>query len=173
MLHIRKANIADATLLSRMGSETFYESYAAYNTPEDMQQYVNEHFTIAKLETVLQDAEREIYIAEWNGEPAGYLQVSPKASEEHFPGQKALCIDRIYVYQKYQSQKIGAALMNRCIQAAEEWSSAYIWLWVWDRNPRAISFYERWGFIPFGTTTFILGTDRQTDILMYKPITAG
>ena len=37
---------------------------------------------------------------------------------------------------------------------------------VWDQNVNAIKFYERNGFRPFNTHSFVLGDDDQTDILM-------
>ena len=45
---------------------------------------------------------------------------------------------------------------------------SYVWLGVWEQNPRAIRFYEKNGFVPFDTHVFILGEDKQTDILMKK-----
>ncbi|MEY3918157.1 MAG: Protease synthase and sporulation negative regulatory protein 1, partial [Bacteroidota bacterium] len=43
---------------------------------------------------------------------------------------------------------------------------AYIWLGVWEHNPRAIRFYEKQGFVKFDQHIFQLGDDEQTDILM-------
>ena len=31
---------------------------------------------------------------------------------------------------------------------------------------RARAFYERWGFVPVGVESFLLGSDEQTDVLM-------
>jgi hypothetical protein len=41
---------------------------------------------------------------------------------------------------------------------------------VWERNPRAIAFYHRWGFLDVGTTTFMLGHDLQTDRVMARRV---
>ena len=43
-----------------------------------------------------------------------------------------------------------------------------VWLGVWDRNERAIRFYESWGFHRSGTQPFLLGTDLQTDLVMVR-----
>jgi ribosomal protein S18 acetylase RimI-like enzyme len=45
-----------------------------------------------------------------------------------------------------------------------------VWLGVWEKNLRAISFYEKNGFIAFDQHIFQLGDDRQTDIMMKKLI---
>ena len=39
-----------------------------------------------------------------------------------------------------------------------------------ERNPRAISFYEKGGFRTVGSHTFLLGTDEQRDIVMARPL---
>jgi GNAT superfamily N-acetyltransferase len=169
MMQIRKAVVADAGLLAQMGAETFYESYSHGNTAEDMQQYINEHFTVAKMESFLAGENGEIYIAENDGEAVGYLQLAWPKEHDHFPGKQGMYIERVYVYQKFQGLKTGAAFIETSAECCSNSGCHYLWLTVWDQNTRAISFYKNQGFIPFGNTTFILGNDRQTDFLLYKP----
>lgn len=169
-LDIRKAGLPDAEMLAGKGAEMFYETFAEDNTVDDMLQYLNEHFTPECLREQISDPARSFYIAYSNEEVVGYLQILPVSEHEHFPGQTGLCIERIYVYKKFHDKKAGAALMQYAIDLARRNSSHYIWLAVWEENIRAIAFYERWGFIPFGSVIFMLGTDQQTDILMYKPL---
>lgn len=57
-------------------------------------------------------------------------------------------------------------LFNKAIQLARLKCADYIWLGVWEENPRAISFYKKNGFIEFDKHNFQLGDDAQTDILM-------
>jgi ribosomal protein S18 acetylase RimI-like enzyme len=45
-----------------------------------------------------------------------------------------------------------------------------VWLCVWQENPRAIAFYGKQGFITVGSQIFILGTDRQLDWVMARPL---
>jgi hypothetical protein len=44
---------------------------------------------------------------------------------------------------------------------------------VWERNPRAIRFYGKYGFRPVGDQTFVLGTDPQRDLVLERPVAAG
>jgi ribosomal protein S18 acetylase RimI-like enzyme len=37
---------------------------------------------------------------------------------------------------------------------------------VWEHNPKAIAFYRKFGFETVGDHTFMLGLDRQRDIVM-------
>ena len=49
---------------------------------------------------------------------------------------------------------------------AKDKKSDYVWLGVWEENPRAISFYKKNGFEEFDKHIFKLGNDEQTDIMM-------
>ena len=79
-------------------------------------------------------------------------------------------IERLYVFKKFHDKKIGAALMQSCIDVALKQKCEIIWLGVWEHNAKAISFYEKWGFTKFGSHDFILGDDIQKDFLMMKDL---
>jgi ribosomal protein S18 acetylase RimI-like enzyme len=49
---------------------------------------------------------------------------------------------------------------------ATQKNANYIWLGVWEENPRAINFYKKNGFVEFDKHIFVLGDDEQTDIMM-------
>jgi ribosomal protein S18 acetylase RimI-like enzyme len=50
--------------------------------------------------------------------------------------------------------------------AAREFGGQQLWLSVWERNPRALSFYKKEAFVDVGSTDFYVGSDRQTDRVM-------
>ena len=77
-------------------------------------------------------------------------------------------IERIYVLKKYHGQKVGQKLFDTAMSTAKREKKKYVWLGVWENNQRAIRFYQKNGFVEFGTHTFILGTDKQTDLMMKK-----
>lgn len=63
---------------------------------------------------------------------------------------------------------MGQILYEKAIEMAIKRKSKYVWLGVWEENPRAINFYKKNGFEEFDKHVFILGDDEQTDILMKK-----
>lgn len=79
---------------------------------------------------------------------------------------KALEIERIYVLSEYHGKRIGQLLYEKAMQIAKQSNADYIWLGVWEENPRAISFYKKNGFVEFDKHIFKLGDDEQTDIMM-------
>jgi ribosomal protein S18 acetylase RimI-like enzyme len=65
---------------------------------------------------------------------------------------------------------VAHALMTAALAAAVERGAETIWLGVWERNPRAIAFYRKWGFEDVGSHDFLLGNDRQIDRLMVRAV---
>jgi RimJ/RimL family protein N-acetyltransferase len=60
--------------------------------------------------------------------------------------------------------------MNACIDVMRDRRSDVVWLGVWERNPRAIAFYRKFGFVEVGDKVFPLGTDPQRDIVMARSV---
>ena len=53
--------------------------------------------------------------------------------------------------------------MRAVHKAARDFEGRHIWLGVWERNLRAIGFYEKAGFVDVGSTVYMVGPDRQVD----------
>ena len=45
MITVRIATISDAELIADMSRQTFYDSFATFNSKEDMDKFLNEQFT--------------------------------------------------------------------------------------------------------------------------------
>ena len=63
--------------------------------------------------------------------------------------------------------------MRTCIASARAHGADWLWLGVWEQNPRAIAFYQKHGFRTIGEQTFVLGTDRQRDLVMALDLTTN
>ena len=60
--------------------------------------------------------------------------------------------------------------MDAVLDAARARGAKTLWLGVWERNQRAVAFYEKYGFTRVGEHTFVLGSDAQTDWLFVRPL---
>jgi ribosomal protein S18 acetylase RimI-like enzyme len=58
--------------------------------------------------------------------------------------------------------------MRAVDHSAVELGGRTLWLGVWERNPRAIAFYAKCGFVDVGEHAFIFGTEEQTDRVMAR-----
>lgn len=166
--YIRIATIADVNLLCEIGAKTFIETYGNQNTPENLQNYLDEKFTEKQISDELSTPNTLFLLVELNNEIIGYSKMRVNLVEN--PDPKALEIERIYITKQYHGQKLGAFLMQGCIDTAIRNNYKSIWLGVWEHNPKAIAFYQKWGFEVFGTHIFQLGDDAQTDFLMKKTL---
>lgn len=165
---IRRGTAADNTLLAELGALTFLAAFAADNTPENMAAYLAEHFSPAQQAAELADPATTFLIAEQDGEAIGYARLKTGPAPECIRGERPIEIVRFYAHPQRIGHGIGAALMQACLDEAARQGCDTIWLDVWERNPRAIAFYEKWGFAVVGEQDFRLGDDLQHDLLMSR-----
>jgi diamine N-acetyltransferase len=171
MLTIRMAGPADAALIADMSRQTFYETFAAQNSKENMDQFMEEQFGREKLMAEVTEP-GSIFLLAFDGEEAvGYARMKESENPPELGNVPAIEIARIYAAAHTIGQGVGKALMQRCIELATSREKKMIWLGVWEHNQRAIDFYTKWGFGKFGTHIFPLGNDQQTDWLMKKELT--
>ena len=165
-MNIRYGTIEDAKRLSELGAKTFYDTFAKDNTPENMATHLKKSFSPEIQFAELSDPENIFLIVEHESQPIGYAQLILHSKEETLTGNKPLEIRRIYATQEYLGKGVGKALMQAAIQEAKQRDCDSLWLGVWEKNPRAIDFYRKWGFKEVGMHTFKVGDDPQRDFVM-------
>ncbi|WP_068599246.1 GNAT family N-acetyltransferase [Vaginella massiliensis] len=165
-IEIKKVTLSDIDQLQKIGRQTFYETFATRNTEENMIKYLDEGFSAEKLTTELNDHNAKFYFATLNDNVIGYIKLNFGQSQNELQDEKALEIERIYVLKDFHGKKVGQILYDKAIEVAKEKKSDYVWLGVWEENPRAINFYKKNGFVEFDEHIFKLGNDEQTDIMM-------
>jgi ribosomal protein S18 acetylase RimI-like enzyme len=94
------------------------------------------------------------------------LKLNFAEAQTELKNNTSLEIERIYVLKEFHGQNMGQLLYNKALEIATKLSIKEIWLGVWEKNKRAISFYKKNGFIEFDTHIFKLGNDDQIDIMM-------
>jgi len=163
---IRNVKEDEVEQLQKIGRQTFSETFSSGNNEEDMIKYLDEGFSSEKLKAELNDKESEFYFALLDNEVIGYLKINFGQAQTELKEDSTLEIERIYVLNKFHGKKVGQQLYEKAIKIARQKSVDYVWLGVWEKNPRAIRFYEKNGFIAFDKHIFKLGKDEQTDIMM-------
>ena len=165
-IEVTKVTLNDIDRLQKIGKQTFYETFAAGNTEENMTKYLDEGFSAEKLTTELNDNNAEFYFATLDDNVIGYLKLNFGQSQTELQDDKGLEIERIYVLKEFHGKSVGQLLYNQSIKIARQKNMDYVWLGVWEENPRAIHFYKKNGFVEFDKHIFKLGNDEQTDIMM-------
>jgi GNAT superfamily N-acetyltransferase len=168
---IRTASVDDAGTLAELGARLFEQAFGAMNTPEDMRDYVASAFSTDIQTTELADSGRATFLAvDPAGEPIGYAMVRRNRTSDGVAGVAPVELQRIYVDLPWHGRGVGDALMSRCVEQARAWGCDAFWLGVWQKNPRAIAFYQRSGFTTVGVATFRVGRDVQHDFVMARPL---
>lgn len=167
---LKKCTEADADILRSLLAKTFSETFAHMNTPENMELYLSQAFARERILEELENQDSAFYLLYRNGSPAGCLKVNEAAAQTEAGNPHSLEVERIYVAKEFQGTGLGSRLMDEAVRLAAERKKAYIWLGVWEKNERAIRFYEGKGFYRTGSHTFTVGNDEQTDYIMRKDL---
>lgn len=167
---ISPASLSDATSLRNLMEQTFIDTYAVFNTPENMQKQIAERFGLVQVQQELQDANVQYLLVKQNERLIGFTKLVKDHSAKGLEGQKVVEIERIYVARTHHGKKLGAKLMQACLNWSKEEGFTTVWLGVWEHNQKALAFYQKMGFQRFGEHVFVLGTEVQNDFLMKKEI---
>ena len=167
---IRFATAADAELIADLSRRTFHETFGYVNTKENMEKFMNEQFAREKLIKEVQEPGNTFLLAFDADVPVGYVRMREGKKIPGFEDKDSIEIARIYSVNSYLGTGVGQQLMRQCVFIAKELKKEIIWLGVWEKNPRAIAFYTKWGFEKFGEQDFLLGDDLQKDWLLMKKL---
>jgi len=154
---IRQGKSDDAGLLSKLGARTFSETFAA-DTPEDMAVYLASAFSPEQQAAELADPHSKFHIAEKDGVAVGYSMLRSGNAPEGVTADKPIELVRLYVSRESLGSGLGAALIQTCIDEAQQRGYKTLWLGVWEHNPRAQQFYRngislRWELMCFSWAT--------------------
>jgi ribosomal protein S18 acetylase RimI-like enzyme len=167
---IRFATADDAELIADLSRRTFHETFGYVNSKENMDKFMNEQFSREKLIQEVAEPGNTFLLAFDNDTPVGYVRMREGKKFPAFENKDSIEIARIYSVNSYLGTGVGQQLMRQCIFIAKELKKEIIWLGVWEKNPRAIAFYTRWGFEKFKEQDFLLGDDLQKDWLLLKKL---
>ena len=165
-IEIRQATSKDINQLQSIGKQTFVESFSMDNSAGDMKAYLEKAFSIEKLKMELTNQNSEFYFALLCNAVIGYLKVNFGLAQTEIMSENSLEIERVYVQNEFHGKKVGQMLYEKAMAVSKRKKADYIWLGVWEENPRAIRFYEKNGFAAFDKRIFKLGYDDQTDLMM-------
>jgi ribosomal protein S18 acetylase RimI-like enzyme len=151
---VRRAVAADAAALAELAARTFSDTFAAHTRAEDMEAYLARTYGEPQQRREIEDPQIVTLVVEDGGMLVAFAQL--RGNE----------IARFYVDGNHHGRGIAQLLMDATLDAARERGATTVWLGVWERNARAIRFYEKCGFRDTGSQPFLLGSDLQTDRVM-------
>ncbi|RFM30550.1 GNAT family N-acetyltransferase [Deminuibacter soli] len=165
-IHIVTVTPGQAQVLADVSRQTFYDAFAAQNSAADMEQHLEKTYNLLQITKELTSPHCRFYFAMAGDIVAGYMKLNFAPAQTELHDANALELERIYVVQNWQGQKIGQLLLNKAIALVKELRLQYLWLGVWEHNAKALAFYRRNGFVAFSTHHYTVGTDVQTDLML-------
>jgi len=169
MIRIRRAGEDDALALSVLAEKTFCDAFADTNTTANMQLHCAGNYGQALQLAEIRDSSLETWVAE-SDRLIAYVQLRLDAALPMISGEGAVEIQRFYVDASHHGAGLAHQLMAHVLARAKAAGAAALWLGVWERNPRALAFYRKWGFDVVGEHTFRLGDDPQRDLIMRRDV---
>lgn len=170
---IRRAETADAPALAALAARIFTETFAADTAPDDLAAFLAKAYGVRQQSEEIANPDVITFVVEAPQGLVAYAQVRRG-------GKTPKCVDvmgpvelwRFYVQKDLHGGGIAHRLMAEVMDAARELGGQNIWLSVWERNPRAISFYGKHGFRDLGAEDFWVGSDCQTDRILVATVPA-
>jgi ribosomal protein S18 acetylase RimI-like enzyme len=165
-ISIQKITINEVEALQSISRLTFYETFAAVNTRENMSLFLENDLSLERLSEELSNPNSEFYFAFCDDEVIGYLKINNKSAQNEHKTANSIEIERIYVKKMFLGKKVGKSLLEHAFDLAKQNQLDFIWLGVWEENHRALRFYTKNGFVAFDSHIFLMGDEAQTDIMM-------
>jgi len=166
-LYLERVLPKDNHKILEIGKATFYDAFGPpLNTEENIQKYLEQNFTLEKITQEILHPESQFYFVTYQKEIVGYIKLNFGSAQTKIIADGALEIERVYIIKPFQQLGIGSYVFDWILNIAKKHKINFVWLGVWNNNLRAIKFYKKNGFTPFDSHPFMLGSDKQTDILM-------
>jgi ribosomal protein S18 acetylase RimI-like enzyme len=165
---IRQATEADAAALAALAERTFRETFARINRAEDMDAHCRNSYGDSIQGAEIRDPDRTTLVCQIRDSLIAYGQLRWASAPSCVVATKPAEVQRLYVDAAWHGKGVAQALMASLLDTAIAGGADVVWLGVWEKNPRAISFYAKSGFAIVGDHVFVLGNDPQRDLVLAK-----
>ncbi|MBL7870299.1 MAG: GNAT family N-acetyltransferase [Cyclobacteriaceae bacterium] len=170
MIEIREATSHDIPDMREVAISSYADTFGAFNSPENMEAFFKNAYSIKKLEEELLEPQSRLLLAFEGNTQVGFLRLRECDEVIDLLGNNTIELQRLYVLTSAQGKSVGRLLMETAMAYAQQKKYEWIWLGVWEKNFRAQRFYENWGFEKFSEHTFWMGDDPQVDWLLKRKL---
>ncbi|UWX55051.1 GNAT family N-acetyltransferase [Maribacter litopenaei] len=153
-------------VLMSVSRTTFSDAFQDQNNPDDFASYLEKAFSKEQLTLELENPQTQFYFVYLEGKLVAYFKLNCGDAQTDVKQEDCTELERIYVLKAFQGRQLGNQIVQWIKDKVESDKKSFMWLGVWEKNPRAIAFYERHGFYKFGSHPYYIGNDKQTDWLM-------
>ncbi len=161
--HVRKATLADCSLIRSLASQIWEPTYGGILSPEQLTWMFEWMYAIPSLENQMNSG-HTFYIAYEGENPVAYMSIE-KRDEYHYHLQK------IYILPDKQGGGLGCFLIDKASGLIKKDKEVTLSLNVNRYNTKACYFYQKQGFTIESEGDFHIGHGfYMTDYIMSKKI---
>lgn len=168
MYQIERATLKDAKILSKLSIDTFLPAHGHSASKNDIDNYLAENFSKENFIKELSDSKNQYFLFYIDDEIAGYSKIVFNLENSFINPKNITYMSRLYFLKKYYGLGFGKILFDFNIQICKQNKQSGIWLVVWIKNKKGISFYKKMGFQKVGNSDFkISETHSNPNHVMY------
>ena len=166
MTPLRPAFPADALALAVLAERTFRDAFGARNSPGNLDQHCAKVFGSEIQQREIEDCGLVTTIAETDGRMVGFSQLRLQHAHAGVAAKRPAELNRIYVVAEWHGRGVARDLMHHALDTAARAGCDWLWLGVWEHNPKAMAFYRKFGLEIVGSHAFMLGQEPQRYLVM-------
>lgn len=177
---VRTATPGDAPALAALAAVTFPLACPPGSTPADQRAFLDAYLSAERFTAYVADPRRVVLVAATPGAPhqgevIGYTMLvvgepgdaDARASVHIRPTVE---LSKCYVHPDHHGAGVASALLRASFDHARTLGGAGMWLGVNQHNARAQAFYAREGFAVVGVKHFQVGSRREDDYVLERPL---
>jgi ribosomal protein S18 acetylase RimI-like enzyme len=168
MMILRSISLADLDELVALSRRAFTDAFGRLYAAEDLAAFLDAHRAPERFAAMIEDREAMVIGAELNGSLTGYCTVQFGQGFDERPAprpRRPALLGQLYCSVEATGKGIGAALLERAIEAARERGCDALQLSVYSENFGAQRFYQRYGFRHVADIDFWVGNHRDDEFL--------
>lgn len=178
VLTIRFAEAGEAGVVAELAAETFPLACPASLGEPEIRDYIAAHLTREHFDEHLASADREVLVAEEDGELLGYVLLFFDSDGATAPDMGVTLatsglLSKCYVRRECHGKGVAAALLEAAECRAGERDVEGLWFNVNYDNHRAQRFYVKHGWECVGYVDFVVGDAVHRDPVYQKRVAAS
>ncbi|KAJ6787799.1 hypothetical protein PWT90_01476 [Aphanocladium album] len=200
MIEIRKATMADAADIVRIGRHVFTTTFGHSVPDNELSAYLDSAYTEPLIAAELKDPSKDVIVAIHSGDAQSTSLVSTDAGSDKgntasagggvvafaqltrgtsaeepcvaslAQAESSVELQRLYVDNSYHGKGIGSRLAGTIEDIARQEGFTHMWLGVWEENSAAARVYAKLGYSPIGFHDFAVGSIVQRDDILMKQL---
>ena len=161
---IRPWQKSDLASIRRITWESWIFTYVTFIPEGDLKSYFDHHYAEESLDRMLADSSMHGFVAQMDGQVAGYARLFFKRDENR------LYVSSLYCLPKFEGRGMGSRLLEAAEGYAIEKDLDELWIGVMVRNSGALDFYRKVGFQFVQEKPFTMGNTTVSHLIGYKKI---